>query len=131
MIRVVRPVTVKKSSSSTIDLGSQSWQGFQVLRRSSCKLIIERPDLGSTSESSGSKAQKEIESVLLRRSDKMIDPASARSDFPSISLCPKKETGVPGFLTKNPNFDGRGTIIAIFDSGVDPGAPGLRVSLTF
>ncbi|CAL8107213.1 unnamed protein product [Orchesella dallaii] len=60
----------------------------------------------------------------------MIDPANAKTEFPSISLCPKKETGVPTFLTKNSTFDGRGTIIAIFDSGVDPGAPGLRVTTT-
>lgn len=48
-------------------------------------------------------------------------------DFPVWGLLPKKETGVVSFINKNANYDGRDTIIAIFDSGVDPAAAGLKV----
>ena len=61
-----------------------------------------------------------------------ILPGSADSPVKSQqeTLIPKRETGVLRFLKEHPEYDGRGVVIAVFDTGVDPAAAGLKVTST-
>eukprot|EP00123_Amoebidium_parasiticum_P017924 comp24032_c0_seq1/m.43017 comp24032_c0_seq1/g.43017 ORF comp24032_c0_seq1/g.43017 comp24032_c0_seq1/m.43017 type:complete len:1277 (-) comp24032_c0_seq1:73-3903(-) len=43
-------------------------------------------------------------------------------DFPLSHLIPKDITQCERYLAKHPEYDGRGVVVAIFDSGIDPGA---------
>ena len=57
---------------------------------------------------------------------------SARMDhFPKSVLIPKAVTGAEGFLSTHPSLDGRGIVVAVLDTGIDPSASGLQVRVGF
>lgn len=46
------------------------------------------------------------------------------------SFLPTEPIGAKSFIQNHPEFDGRGTVIFILDSGVDPAVPGLQTTTT-
>ncbi|MGB0686399.1 MAG: hypothetical protein ACPGQD_09545, partial [Planctomycetota bacterium] len=50
----------------------------------------------------------------------------AAAQDPLVGQMPKNDLGVAAFLAANPEYDGRGIRVAVFDTGVDPGHPFLQ-----
>ncbi len=64
--------------------------------------------------------------VLTQRSDPVLPPRIAML----AGLLPLRTMGIDTFLVAHPEDDGRGVVIGILDSGVDPGLPGLSRTST-
>jgi subtilisin family serine protease len=56
----------------------------------------------------------------------LLPPQAARL----LGLLPRRTVGAEQFIAEHPHADGRGVLIGILDSGVDPGVPGLRTTTT-
>jgi tripeptidyl-peptidase-2 len=56
----------------------------------------------------------------------MRSSAINSSAFPAVDLVPKKETETLEFLNQYPEYDGRNVLIGVLDTGIDPGAVGIR-----
>jgi len=60
------------------------------------------------------------------RAQPVVPPAAAFM----AGFMPLRSTGVEAFRVAQPTYDGRGVLIAILDSGIDPGTPGLITTST-
>lgn len=89
---------------------------IDVNHQHTCKSGVNRTNIATTLQNNFDKN--------LEKMDNFID-----KKFPINALVPKNETGALNFVTKHPEYDGKGVIIAILDSGVDSRASGLRVSI--
>jgi len=67
--------------------------------------------------------------VSLHGTDSSVaESTEVENSFPKTGILPKEETGSARFIEQHPEADGRGTIVAIFDSGVDPAAVDLQTT---
>ncbi|KAI0225004.1 hypothetical protein L0F63_005255 [Massospora cicadina] len=57
-----------------------------------------------------------------------VEPNQPLPKFERKHLVPREETQALAFIRSYPEFDGRDTVVAILDTGVDPAAAGLQVT---
>ena len=67
-----------------------------------------------------------VPSVIARPTEPIVPPPLALL----AGLMPLRSTGVEQFRAAHPTYDGRGVLIGILDSGIDPGVAGLIATST-
>jgi len=68
--------------------------------------------------------------VLLTLASFPVGSVSAESPKDDWIFLPVQEVGAPDFLAAHPDYDGRGVVIFVLDTGVDMGIPGLSATST-
>jgi tripeptidyl-peptidase-2 len=58
--------------------------------------------------------------------EKALGTAATVAAFPIVDLVPKKETKALEFVETFPDYNGKNVLIGILDTGIDPGAAGIR-----
>jgi tripeptidyl-peptidase II len=61
---------------------------------------------------------------------RMADPSVPPQLALQAGLMPLQSTGIGAFRAAHPTYDGRGVVIGVLDSGIDPGVAGLIVTTT-
>jgi len=91
-------------------------------------VAVPKPSIDSTALPSSEEIARQ-DSIRAAR-DKGPEPVLPPAEAFRRGWMPLSETGVDVFLRSHPTFDGRGVLIAILDSGIDPGVVGLGTTST-
>ncbi|KAJ1938563.1 hypothetical protein FBU59_004401, partial [Linderina macrospora] len=58
----------------------------------------------------------------------MSGTKTPHTQFPTHGLLPRGDTQAADFVRKHPQYDGRGTVVAVLDTGIAPMAMGLQTT---